>query len=59
MKQKMKPNVELNRVYKQDVNILRPKNTDTESGEPELNSIGDKSQDNNELIHHNTSINAR
>ena len=47
--------MDINRVYKYAVHILRPQNT--ESGETELNNVGDKSQDNNEIIRHNTIIN--
>ena len=43
--------------YKHAVHILRPQNN--ESGEPELKTFGDKSQDKNELILHNTIINVR
>ena len=49
--------MELNIVLKHAVHILRPQNT--ESGEPELNNVGEKYQDKNELICHNTIINAR
>ena len=49
--------MELNGFYSYGVNILRPQNT--ESGEPELKNVGEKPQDNNELILHNTIINAR
>ena len=42
--------------YKYAVNILRPKNT--ESGEPELKNAGEKSQDKNDIVIHNTIINA-
>ena len=47
--------MEFNGFFKFAVHILRPQNT--ESGEPELNNVGDKSQDNNEIIRHNTIIN--
>ena len=43
--------------YKYAEHILRPQNN--ESGEPELNNVGDKYQDNNDLILHNTIINSR
>ena len=43
--------------YKYSVHILRPQNT--EMGETELNNVGNKSQDKNELIIHNTIINTR
>ena len=43
--------------YNYDVHILRPQNT--ESGEPESKKVEEKSQDNNELIFHNSIINAR
>ena len=49
--------MELNGFYNYAVHILRPQNT--ESGEPELKKIGKKTQDNNELIIHNTIINER
>ena len=52
-----KPTVKINRFYNYGVNILIPQNT--EIGEPELNNIGEKTQDKNELILHNTIINAR
>ena len=39
------------------VNILRPQNT--EIGEPELNNVGEKSQNKNDTIIHNNIINAR
>ena len=48
---------ELNILYNYDLHTLRPKNT--ESVEPDLKNVGDKPQDNNELIIHNTIINAR
>ena len=34
-----------------------PKPQNTEIGEPELNNVGDKSQDKNDLILHNAIIN--
>ena len=43
--------------YNYDVDILIPQNT--EIGEPELKNIGEKTQDKNDLIIHNTIINAR
>ena len=49
--------MELNRFYNYSVQILRPQ--DTESGEPELNNVGEKAQDNNEIIINNTNINER
>ena len=49
--------MELKGFYNYAVHILRPQNT--EIGEPELNNFGDKSQDKNELILHNTIINTR
>ena len=52
-----KPIVELNIFYNHAVHIIRPQNT--ESGEPELKNVGEESQDNHELIIHNTIINAR
>ena len=48
--------MELKGLYKYSLHILRPQNT--EIGGPELNNVGDKSQDNNELILHNTTINS-
>ena len=48
--------MDLNVFYSYDVHILIPQNT--ESGEPELNNVGDKSQDKNELILHNNIINS-
>ena len=47
--------MDLNRFYIYAVRILRPQNT--ESGELELNNVGKKSQDKNELILHNIIIN--
>ena len=47
--------MKLNGFYNYADHILRPQNT--ESGEPELNNVGDKSQDNNDIIIHNTIIN--
>ena len=52
-----KPIVDLNGFYNYAVNGLIPRST--ESGEPELNNIGDKFQDNNELVIHNGIIDAR
>ena len=49
--------MELNRLCNYTVHILRSQNT--ESGEPKLNNVGEKSQDNHELIIQNTIINAR
>ena len=49
--------MDLNRFYIYAVRILRPQNT--ESGEPELNIVGEKSQDKNEIILRNTIINAK
>ena len=49
--------MDLNVFYNFSVHILRPQNA--ESGEPELNNVGEKYQDKNELICHNTIINAR
>ena len=49
--------MELKGFYKYAVHILIPQNT--ESGEPGLNNVGEKSQDKNELIIQNTIINAR
>ena len=49
--------MEINVFFNYAAHILKPQNT--ESGEPELNNIGDKSQDENELILHNTIVNAR
>ena len=49
--------MDLNRFYNYAAHILRPHNT--ESDETELNNVGEKPQDNNELILHNTIINAR
>ena len=51
-----KTTVDFNTFYNYAAHILRPQNT--ESGEPELNNVGEKSQDKNELIFHNTIINA-
>ena len=49
--------MELNRFYNYDVHGLRPQNN--ESGELELKNVGEKSQDKNEIILHNTIINLR
>ena len=46
--------MEFNEFYNYAAHILRPQNT--ESGEPELKNVGDKSQDTNDLIIHNTII---
>ena len=48
--------MKLNRFYNYAVHILIPQNT--EGGGPELKNIGEKFQDNNELIIHNTIITA-
>ena len=53
----MKTAVELNGFYIYSVHILRPQNT--ESDEPDLNNVGEKSQEKNELIISNTIINTR
>ena len=50
-----KPTLEINIFYKYDAQILRPQNT--EIGELELKNVGEKYQDNNELILQNTIIN--
>ena len=47
---KWKTTVDLNGFYNYAVHILRPQNI--ESVEPELNNIGEKPQDNNEIILH-------
>ena len=49
--------MELNGFYNYAVHTIRPQNT--ERGEPELNNVREKSQDNSDLIIHNTIINAR
>ena len=54
---KWKPTLDPKGFYNYAVHILIPQNT--EIGEPELNNFGDKSQDKNELILHNTIINTR
>ena len=54
IKWQVKPTVDINGLYNYAAHILRPQNT--ESGEPELNNIGEKSQDKNELILHNIII---
>ena len=48
--------MELNRSYNFAAHILISQNT--ESGKPELNNIGEKPQYKNDLILHNTIINA-
>ena len=45
----------LNGFYNYAAHILRPQNT--ESGDLELNNVGEKYQDNNDLIINNTFIN--
>ena len=57
MKQKMKNHSGAQRVYKYAVHILIPQST--EIGEPELKNIEEKPKEKNELILHNTIINAR
>ena len=52
-----KHTVETNIFYNYTVHILIPQNT--ESGQPELKNVGDKSKDKNELIIHNHVINSR
>ena len=52
-----KPTVNISIFYNYAVHILRPQNT--QSGEPELNNIGEKPQGENEIILHNTIVNAR
>ena len=47
--------MELNGFYNYAAHILRPQNT--ESGDLELNNVGEKYQDNNDLIINNTFIN--
>ena len=49
--------MELKGFYKYAVHIPRPQNT--KIGEPELKNVGEKTQDNNELILHKTIINER
>ena len=44
--------MDINGLYNYAAQILRPQNT--ESGEPELKDVEEKSQDKNELIIHNT-----
>ena len=46
--------MELNGFHYYAAHILRPKST--ESGEPELKNVGEKPQDKNEIILHNTII---
>ena len=43
-----KPTIDLNRLYNYVVHILRPQNI--ECGKPELNSIGEKTQDKMSLL---------
>ena len=47
--------MEINRFYNYAVRILRPQNT--EIFELELKNVADKTQDNSELVLHNTIIN--
>ena len=49
--------MDLNIFYNYAVHIPRPQNT--EISEPELKNVGEKSQDKNKLILHNTIINER
>ena len=49
--------VDLNGFYNYAVHTLRPRNT--ESGETEIKKIGDKSQDNNDIILHKNIISSR
>ena len=49
--------MDINEFYNYTARILRPQNT--EIGEPDLNNVGEKPQDNNEPILQNTIINAR
>ena len=49
--------MDLNVFYNYAAHILIPQNT--ESGKPELRNVGDKYQDNNELIIQTTIINAK
>ena len=49
--------MELNIFYNYAVHILIPENADID--EPELKYVGEKYQDKNELILHNTIMNAR
>ena len=48
--------MDINRFYNYSVHIQRPQNTET--GEPELKNVGEKPQDNSELVNHSTIINA-
>ena len=49
--------MEFNGFYNYDVHIQRPQNN--ESGEPELKNVGEKFQDNNDIIIHKNIINPR
>ena len=49
--------MDLNGFYNYAVHTLRPRNT--ESGETEIKKIGDKSQDNNDIILHKNIISSR
>ena len=49
--------MELHGFYNYDVHTLRPRST--EIGGPELNNVGEKPQDKNDIILHNTIINER
>ena len=55
MKRKVKTHSGDQRIYNYAAHILISQNT--ESGEPELNNIGEKPQYKNELVIHNTIIN--
>ena len=57
MKQQVKNPADINGFYNYAVQILRPQNA--ESGETEVNNVVEKSQDKNQVILHNTIINAR
>ena len=56
MKQKIKTHIGAQQILQ--LCCAHPKTTNTESGEPELNKVGNKSQDKKDIIIHNTIINA-
>ena len=53
----VKPNTLYQWIWKIWFNVLRLQNS--ENGEPEINNIGEKSQDNNKFILHKNIINTR
>ena len=56
MKWQVKPTLELNKFFNYSVHILRPQNIEISA--PYWKNIGDKTQDNNEIILHKNIINS-